>query len=450
LSELLRRGVKGLLGERWWANRRMLQDFGRELADAPLDLRAIQGHLLDRIDPITHSAPAFVFLYDSRLQRYRLHAARGRGKPEVADISFDGDCELAHWLSDRQQPIHSPSDWGRQPGVVLAPEERRALDSLQLALILPLKYKRDAAAGKLGGWVALGLRPSGKPYSSSDVAALAALVDRAAASLEHAQLFADLERRLQEETQQLAARVRQANEAKSEFIDFVAHELKQPMTAMQGYAKMLTLGIGGPLTDRQAEFVRIINSNVERMGRLVNDLLEISRLETGRIRLDPKPVALDEIVEEVVVNIRTEIEARAHTLVVEAPDDLPLVLADRDRLIQILTNLVSNAYKYTPNGGTIRIVVAGDDHPPEPPDHLRISVSDTGIGLSPEELLKLGNKFFRGEHDLVQQQPGTGLGLSITRNLVALHGGEFLVESEPGRGSTFTFTVPIAGASVNL
>jgi signal transduction histidine kinase len=448
LSDFLRWRAERLLGERWWHNRRMLRDFGRELADVPLDLKAIQEHLLDRIDPISHSAPAFVFLYDPRLGRYRAHEARGHGEPGVADVSFDGDSMLAHWLSDREQPIRSLGDWGRQSGIALAPEEQQTLDSLHVALILPLKYKRDTAAGKLGGWVALGPRPSGKPYGSNDVAFLAALVGQAAASLEHAQLLADLEQRLREETQQLLERVRQANEAKSEFIDFVAHELKQPMTAMQGYAKMLTMGIGGPLTDRQAEFVRIINSNVERMGRLVSDLLEISRLEAGRIRLNPSAVALKEIVQEVVANIRTEVDARAHTLLVEAPSDLPLVLADHDRLVQILTNLVSNAYKYTPNGGTIRIIVGGQDRPPALPDHLCISVSDTGIGLSPEELLKLGNKFFRGEDDLVQQQPGTGLGLSITRNLVALHGGEFLIESEPGRGSTFTFTVPIADASV--
>jgi signal transduction histidine kinase len=217
------------------------------------------------------------------------------------------------------------------------------------------------------------------------------------------------------------------------------------MTAMQGYSKLLTMGIGGELNDTQREFVEVINSNVDRMGKLVNDLLEISRLEAGRTQLKLSPVDLKEIVEEAVTNTRTEIEARKHNLQVETPKDLPPVLGDRERLIQILINLVSNAYKYTPEGGTIRITVDGHDHLEVPRGHVCVSVSDTGIGLSPQDIASLEEKFFRADHDLVQQQPGTGLGVSITRNLVKLHGGEFLVESEPGQGSTFYFTVPIAG-----
>ncbi len=238
--------------------------------------------------------------------------------------------------------------------------------------------------------------------------------------------------------------VKQANEAKSEFIDFVAHELKQPMTAMQGYAKLLTMGIGGELSPTQKEFVQVINSNVDRMGKLVNDLLEISRLEAGRIKLKLAQVRLQEVVEETVTNTRTEIESRHHRLELEVPADLPPVLGDRERLVQILTNLVSNAYKYTPDGGTIRITVDGRERGDIPPNHLLVSVSDTGIGMSPQDLARLEEKFFRADHDLVRSQPGTGLGVSITRNLVMLHGGEFMVESKPGVGSTFRFTIPIA------
>ncbi len=238
--------------------------------------------------------------------------------------------------------------------------------------------------------------------------------------------------------------VKQANEAKSEFIDFVAHELKQPMTAMQGYAKLLTMGIGGELSPTHKEFIQVINANVDRMGKLVNDLLEISRLEAGRIKLKLAEVQLRDVVEETVTNTRTEIEARHHRLELNLPDDLPPVLGDRERLVQILTNLVSNAYKYTPDGGTIRITVDGRDRADIPPDHLLVSVSDTGIGMSPQDLARLEEKFFRADHDLVRSQPGTGLGVSITRNLVALHGGEFMVESKPGEGSTFCFTLPIA------
>jgi signal transduction histidine kinase len=237
------------------------------------------------------------------------------------------------------------------------------------------------------------------------------------------------------------------NQAKSEFIDFVAHELKQPMTSIQGYAKMLVMGIGGELTDMQMQFVEVINSNADRMGKLVNDLLEISRLEAGRTKLKLAAVDIRQVVDETVANTRAEIEARQHRLEVDVSEGLPSVLGDAERLVQILTNLVSNAYRYTPDGGTIRIAANGSEYPELPPGHLYVGVSDTGIGMSPQELLRLEGNFFRADHDLVQQQPGTGLGVSIARNLIELHGGELVIESKVGQGSTFRFTLPIANKS---
>jgi signal transduction histidine kinase len=230
----------------------------------------------------------------------------------------------------------------------------------------------------------------------------------------------------------------------SEFVDFVAHELKQPMTAILGYTKMLLMGIGGELTDNQRQFVQVIDSNATRMGKLVNDLLDISRLEAGRVSLNLAPVHLGGIIEETITQARSEIEARQHTLEVEFPAELPPVRGDRERLLQILSNLLSNACLYTPNGGTLRIAVREHALSEGTQAHLLVSVSDTGIGMSSEELAQLGQPFYRADHDLVHAQWGTGLGLSITRHLIALHGGELLVESEVDQGSTFSFMVPLA------
>ncbi|MEJ2208300.1 MAG: GAF domain-containing protein [Anaerolineae bacterium] len=292
------------------------------------------------------------------------------------------------------------------------------------ALLVPIVV-RDRAIGLLE----LSQAEKDREFSANEIRLCQTLANQAAAAIENARLYEG---------------VKEADQAKSEFIDFVAHELKQPMTAMQGYAKLLTMGVGGQLNDQQKQFVQVINSNVERMGKLVNDLLEISRLEAGRTKLSLAPVNLQEILEETLTYTRTEIEARHQVVEIDTPEDLPPVLGDRERLIQILTNLVSNAYKYTPEGGHIRIAVNGQDRPEVPPGHVLVSVSDDGIGMSAQDLLRLEEKFFRADNDLVREQPGTGLGVSITRNLVALHGGEFLVESEPGLGSTFGFTLPIA------
>jgi signal transduction histidine kinase len=236
----------------------------------------------------------------------------------------------------------------------------------------------------------------------------------------------------------------EAHQTQLEFIDFVAHELKQPMTAIQGYAKMLMLDLGGELNDTQRQFVEVINSNVGRMGKLIDDLLQISRLEAGRVKLKLAPVPMRNAVDETLASSQDDIEARHHTLQVEIPKDLPPALGDRTRLIQILTNLVSNAIRYTPDGGTIRITVGRRERPALPLAHLLVTVSDTGIGMSLQDMARLEVKFFRADHDLVRTQSGTGLGVSIARHLVELHGGEFLVESEVDRGSTFSFTIPIA------
>jgi two-component system phosphate regulon sensor histidine kinase PhoR len=241
------------------------------------------------------------------------------------------------------------------------------------------------------------------------------------------------------ENLRLQEALRRAEGATEEFIDFVAHELKQPMTALKGYSQMLIMGIAGELTPMQRQFVDVIDANAERMSKLVNDLLEVSRLEAGRIQLRLAPLGLMQILDEALAGTRAEIEARHHTLEVDVPADLPPVLGDRERLIQILAHLVRNACRYTPEGGRLRLEAG------EQTGRVCVRVVDSGIGLSPEEMLRLGEKFFRADHELVQQQPGSGLGLSIIRQLVALHGGELRVESEPGRGSTFAFTLPRAG-----
>ena len=259
------------------------------------------------------------------------------------------------------------------------------------------------------------------------------LADHAAIAIENARLF---------------EQVRRANEAKTEFISFVSHELKQPMTSIKGYTDLLIKGMAGELTDAQGRFLETVRSSVDRMNTLVGDLLDISRIESGRIRLEFKSISIERVIEEVLRATRRQIEAKQHTLEVDIPSDLPPVRGDRDRLVQILTNLVSNAYKYTPVGGHIAIRVqrwrppiGGDEREG---GFVLCSVADTGIGITPQDQERLFTKYFRADDPTVRSVPGTGLGLVITKSLVELHGGEIWVESEVGKGSTFSFTIPVA------
>lgn len=230
---------------------------------------------------------------------------------------------------------------------------------------------------------------------------------------------------------------------KSEFVATVSHELRTPMTAIKGYVDILTMGAAGPLNENQMHFLDVVRNNIERLNILVSDLLDISRIESGRVVLEQGPVNLHEIAEDVVHETlrRSQSENKLIALSLEVQKDLPLVVCDSGRVRQILSNLVSNAYNYTSENGTIRVNIRHDSARGE----VQVDVEDNGIGVRPEDQARLFDRFFRGEHPLVLATPGTGLGLPIVRQLVEMHKGRIWMKSTgvPGEGSTFSFTLPM-------
>jgi PAS domain S-box-containing protein len=232
----------------------------------------------------------------------------------------------------------------------------------------------------------------------------------------------------------------EAEQAKSEFVSTVSHELRTPMTSIKGYADLLLMGAVGSLTGEQERFLTIIKSNTDRLTLLVNDLLDISRIESGRLILTPRVVHVGDLVTQVITAMEARAIERDLDLRADLPSVLPEVFVDPDRVIQILTNLVGNACRYTPSGGKVVVSARMRDN------EIHVSVRDTGIGISEEDQQRLFSRFFRSEDPLVQEAPGTGLGLSITKSLVEMHGGRIWVESELGKGSTFIFSLPTAQA----
>ncbi len=233
----------------------------------------------------------------------------------------------------------------------------------------------------------------------------------------------------------LYAAVKAADVAKSEFVGIVAHDLKVPMTSIIGYAD-LTLMDGG-LTEEQTYFQQRVRETVERMEMLVSDLADISRIESGHFFMTPTRVPVASILQGVRDGIITQVEARQHRYVEDVQPDLPAMWVDYYRLLQVLINLTSNAYKYTPNGGTITMVVR------QAGSRIEYCVTDTGVGLTPEQVKMMGKKFWRAADEFTRSQPGTGLGFAITRSLVEQMGSTIQIESEVGKGSRFTFSVPI-------
>ena len=222
---------------------------------------------------------------------------------------------------------------------------------------------------------------------------------------------------------------------KSEFVATVSHDLRSPLTLMRGYATMLEMV--GELNDQQQGYVRKIVSGVENMSRLVNNLLDLGRIEIG-VGLQVETISIHDIVERVVGALQLQATQKNISLTVELPRDLPASIeADQALLHQGVYNLVENAIKYTPNGGQVQVRVRATDK------ELVFEVKDDGIGISPSDLPRLFEKFYRGKQRDARSQHGSGLGLAIVRSIAERHGGKVWVESELGKGSVFFLLVPV-------
>jgi two-component system, OmpR family, phosphate regulon sensor histidine kinase PhoR len=228
------------------------------------------------------------------------------------------------------------------------------------------------------------------------------------------------------------SREREIDEVKSALISTVSHELRTPLTLIHGFAELLVLR-DMPVERQRSSAVEILDAS-RRLARLIDDLLSVSRMESGRLVLDPRPLDLAAVVERILSPFRAM--AARHTIRTKLPAGLPVVWGDPDKVEQILTNLVGNAIKYSPGGGEVLVTVEHDG------DTVQVSVRDQGIGMSPRDMGQLFEKFYRVDREEVRRAGGTGLGLYITKRLVEMHGGRLWAESWPGVGSVFTFTLP--------
>jgi signal transduction histidine kinase len=231
--------------------------------------------------------------------------------------------------------------------------------------------------------------------------------------------------------------IQEANRMKSDFVSMVSHELRTPLTSIEGYVELLL--DRARLSDEARESLETVKRSADRLLALINELLDLSRIEAGKVELHRSPVDLGAAIRAVAASLRPLLESKRQRLTVDVDPALPPVWADADRVAQILTNLVGNAQKYTPPGGAIAIE-ARRGH-----GLVDVRVRDTGVGLTAEEQARLFTPFYRAHREGMPRGVGTGLGLAITRLLVELHGGHVAVSSGPGQGSTFSFGLPIAG-----
>jgi signal transduction histidine kinase len=224
---------------------------------------------------------------------------------------------------------------------------------------------------------------------------------------------------------------------KTDFVSTVTHELRLPMTSIKGYSDLIRGGMAGPVSDMQKQLLDTVRSNVDWMNSLVSDLSDIAKLETGRLKLDLETLDPAECVREAVSVMQTQFDAKTQTVTVQADPPLPPVRGDRKRTVQMLQYILTNATRYTKDNGQITVTAQPQG------DTVRISVTDTGVGMTPEDKAKLFNQFFRSEDQVVRDHKGWGLALHLVKSLAENSGGSAGAESEYGKGSTFWFELPV-------
>jgi len=417
------------------------------LFSSTFDREELLTNVLDTIVRDLHYDRAMITQFDRT--RQVSHDFRVRGMPqEVADflrtqevsVTDPETVEGAVFL--RGEPVLTNNVheiWDR-----LHPFDQKliAMVNVKSFITVPLKT-HDAVIGSLSVD-----RTHNQALTQDDLDMLVTLASQVAIALDNAQAYreiealnAGLEVRVRERTAELEAantQLKQMDRLKSKFLAHVSHELRTPLTSIVGFADNMLEGLVGSLNMKQEQYLTRIRANGTRLARMITDLLDLSRVEAGKLVLSFDHVALQTVVSDVIEQLLPLAIAKHLQIELRSPDPALLVWADPDRVSQILTNLLDNAIKYTPDGGHITVDLSVGDH-----EMARVVVRDTGQGIPADALPKLFDPFFRVHHQERSQTKGLGLGLAIVKDLVDLHGGSIMVHSTVDEGTEFTFTLPL-------
>jgi len=227
------------------------------------------------------------------------------------------------------------------------------------------------------------------------------------------------------------------NRMKSEFVSTVSHEFRTPLTTMKEFVSLMLDEIPGKINKEQTEFLSIVNGNINRLARLINNMLDLSRIEAGMMELNRGEINIDIVVEEIIKTFQQQAKEKDILITNLLPANLPTLYGDWDKISQVLTNLIDNAIKFTPRAGNITLEGKKVNN------QVQISVIDTGIGIPKADCSRVFGRFQRLEGSATQQIPGSGLGLSICKAIIEMHGGKIWVESQVGKGSNFSFSLPV-------
>jgi len=272
-----------------------------------------------------------------------------------------------------------------------------------------------------------------RPFDEREIELVESFARQAAIAIENVRLF--------KEIQQKSAQLEIANRHKSEFLANMSHELRTPLNAIIGFSEVLLQKMFGELNEQQADYLEDIRSSGRHLLTLINDILDLSKIEAGRMELELAPFSLVAALNNAVTLVRERAQSHGIKLQLEVAPEVDRVIADERKVKQVVVNLLANAVKFTPDGGTVTLRADRDD------GRVRLAVKDTGIGIAPEDQQRIFEEFQQAGTQTEKSREGTGLGLTLSRRMVELHGGTISVDSAPGKGSTFTVALPLVKES---
>jgi signal transduction histidine kinase len=387
-----------------------------------LDLRAVLDSILAHACQLADAGGGAIYVYDPVRRQFGLEAAYRMGEDLIAAVRKQpillGDAVVGQ-CAERREAVQI-DDLAKAPPHRLYELHLRA--GVRALLAVPLVHQQE-----LIGALVVRRRRVGA-FAEDTVNLLQSFAVQSAVAIQNARLFRELEEKSRE--------VEAASRHKSEFLANMSHELRTPLNAVLGYAELIQDGIYGEVPQKMADVLERIQQNGRHLLGLINDVLDLSKIEAGQLTLAPADYSMRELVLDVVSATEALAAEKKLAVEVEAPPDLPRGRGDERRLTQVLMNLVSNAIKFT-EAGSVSIRAKVED------SSFVVAVTDTGVGIAPEDRERIFEEFQQVDTSSTRRKGGTGLGLAIAKRIVELHGGRIWVESAPGQGSTFAFTVPL-------
>ena len=404
-----------------------------EFMSVGLNIDELSRQIVEKISFIMNVGNCSLMLLDEAAKELVIKSAKGLSKDIIKNTRLRIGENISGWVVQNKAPLLI-EDIDKDERFRVYRKERYMTRSL---LSVPLKIK-DSVLGVLN----VNNKLSGGVFTQDDLKMLTIVALQVAIAIDNARLYEELKfsqeglAKNHKEMGRLLEDMKKMEKMKDEFISIVSHELRTPLTSIKEAVSLLVDEIPGKINDDQKEFLLLIKHDTERLARLLNDILDISRIEAGKLQMKTEELDIREVIRHCVGSMNPMAGVKGIRLLNEVNHDLSMIDADRIKIEQILTNLLSNAIKFSPNKGEIRVVAKDGD------GYITISVIDNGIGIPEKDFEKIFHKFYQSDSSTTRRAEGTGLGLSIVKGLVEVHGGRIWVESKAGEGSAFHFTLP--------